>query len=73
MPKLRNRRGLSAWTRLVGTQRRATRMLGHRDDNREALLDCIEEGSVLCTDGLATYQGVARDAEATVQVVVPRL
>ena len=50
---------------------RLKQVLGYRDDIREALQDRIEEGSVLCTDGLATYRGVARDAEAAVHVVVP--
>ena len=50
---------------------RLKQVLGYRDYIREALQDRIEEGSVLCTGGLATYRGVARDAEAAFHVVVP--
>lgn len=59
---------------LTAIDRHGTKLkqvLGYRDDIRAALQDRIEEGSVLCTDGLATYRRVARDASASSHVVVP--
>ncbi|MCY4143897.1 MAG: IS1595 family transposase [Gammaproteobacteria bacterium] len=59
---------------LTAIDRHGTRLkqvLGYQDEIREALQDGIEKGSVLCTDGLATYRSVARDAEAATHVVVP--
>ncbi|MCY3883969.1 MAG: IS1595 family transposase [Gammaproteobacteria bacterium] len=52
-----------------GTQLK--QVLGYPDEIREDLQDRIEKGSVLCTDGLASYRSVARDAEAATHVVVP--
>ena len=59
---------------LTAIDRHGTRLkqvLGYHVEIREALQDCIEKGSVLCTDGIVTYRSVARDAEAATHVVVP--
>lgn len=50
---------------------RLKQVLGYSDDIREALQDRVEKGSVLCTDGLATYRTVAQESSAATHVVVP--
>ena len=46
------------------------RMVGYRDDVPDALLEGLENGTVLCTDGWQGFLRVARDSEAS-HVVIP--